>query len=106
MSQNADVYVEREGGCMTTTIMMMKVWHVIQLLTIDHAGVHPGCDGVDVNARLGHLPVNIRQRVRANELHAFLEDMVTRRDGDFEAITDGKKGAMQKRAIKQRKTEK
>ena len=47
----------------TTTIMMMKVWHVIQLLTIDHAGVHPGCDGVDVNARLGHFPVIIRQRV-------------------------------------------
>ena len=65
MSQNAHVYVECEGGCMTTTttIMMMKVWHVIQLLTIDHAGVHPGCDGVDVNARLGHFPVIIRQRV-------------------------------------------
>ena len=90
----------------TTTIMMMKVWHVIQLLTIDHAGVHPGCDGVDVGARLGHLPAFIRQRVRANELHALLEDVVTRRDDDFEAVAGGKKRAMQKRAIKQHKTEK
>ena len=55
--------------------------------TIDHASVDPAGNGIEINTRLWDGTIVVGEGVRANELHALLEEGVTFGDLDRHTVT-------------------